>query len=143
MRLLKRNLTEFEYLPYEGESDLDPDTGMHTGEMRPQYGDPIPYEGNISVPSGYVNPTFYGADIRYTHTLVMEPPGEDETQIDEHGLIRWRGNLYEIRAVRESLNVLSVALRRRTGNHGEPYEPDEAGETGETVETGETGGDGE
>lgn len=116
MKLLKRNLTEFEYLPYTGESDIDPDTGLHTGEPVPQYGEPIPLEGNISTPSQLVNPTFYGEDIRYTHTLVMEPP---EEEIDEYGLIFWQGDTYEIRAVRPSLNVLALALRKRTKDHAE------------------------
>lgn len=111
MKLLKRNLTEFEYLPYMGESDIDPETGLHTGDPVPQYGDPIPLEGNVSIPSQLVNPTFYGEDIRYTHTLIMEPP---ETEIDEYGLILWKGDLYEIRAVRPSMNFLAMALRKQT-----------------------------
>lgn len=120
MRLLKRNLTEFEYLPYEGESDLDQETGRHTGEPVPVFGDPIPFQGNISIPSQFVNPTFYGEDIRYTHTLVMEIP---ETEINEYGLIRWKDNVYEIRALRPSLNVLSLALRKRTKDNSDGEDP--------------------
>lgn len=116
MKLLKRNLTEFEYLPYKGESDIDPETGLHTGDPVPQYGEPIPLEGNISTPSQLVNPTFYGEDIKYTHTLVMEPP---ETAIDEYGLIQWNGDTYDIRAVRPSLNFLALALRKRTKDHAD------------------------
>lgn len=116
MKLLKRNLKEFDYLPYIGESDIDPETGKHTGEPVPTYGKPVQYEGNISVPSQLVNPTFYGEDIRYTHTLVMEPP---ETDINEYGLVVWEGDTYEIRAIRPSLNVLSLALRKRTKDHSD------------------------
>lgn len=116
MKLLKRNLTEFEYLPYTGESDIDPETELHTGDPVLQYGEPIPMEGNISIPSQFVNPTFYGEDIKYTHTLVMEPP---ETAIDEYGLIRWKDDIYEIRAVRPSLNFLALALRKRTKNNAD------------------------
>lgn len=116
MKLLKRNLTEFKYLPYMGESDVDSETGMHTGDPVPQYGEPVPLEGNISIPSQLVNPTFYGEDIKYTHTLVMEPP---ETAIDEYGLILWKGDTYEIRAVRPSLNLLALALRKRTKNNAD------------------------
>lgn len=113
MRLLKRNVTTFEYLPYDGvQSDLN-DDGEHTGEFHPTYGDPIMLRGNISSPSGRVNQTFYGQDIRYTHTLVMDDP---EAEIKEGGLIRWKGNTYDVQAVRPSLNVLSVALKRRTGD---------------------------
>ena len=120
MKLLKRNLRAFEYMPYEGESDLDPDTGLHTGEPAPAYGKPIPMKGNISTPNLMVNPTFYGEEIRYTHTLVMDP--KDGECIDEYGLILWKGDEYEIRAVRRSLNVLSLALRKRTVNHSDGEE---------------------
>ena len=117
MKLLKRNLQEFEYLPYAGESDLDPETGLHTGEPVQTFGTPVALEGNISVPSQYVNSTFYGEDIRYTHTLVMLKP--EDVKINTYGKIRWKDEEYEIRAVRESLNHLNVALRKRTAQHAE------------------------
>ena len=124
MKLLKRNMTEFEYLPYQGmASDLN-EYGEHTGdysEEGPQYGDPVPYNGNISVPSGRENQTFYGEDIRYTHTLVMDDPNVD---IQEYGLIRWNGSLYDIQAIRPSLNSVSIALRKQTTAHDDPYVPD-------------------
>ena len=116
MKLLRRNLTEFEYVPYEGESDIDPETGWHTGDPKPQYGEPVQLEGNISIPSLLVNPTFYGEDIKYTHTLVMEPP---DTEIEEYGLILWKGDTYSIRAVRPSLNFLALALRKQTKDHSD------------------------
>ena len=136
MKLLLRNCTEFEYMPSDGtETDLNED-GEHTGEYRPVYGEPIEYTGNICAPSGHTNQTFYGEDIRYTHTLVMDDP---EADIKETGLVRWKDHLYEITAVRPSLNGLSVALRRMTEDHGEPYEEPEEPVTGETGETGESG----
>lgn len=114
MKLLRRNTTEFEYLPYTGlSSDLNEDD-EHTGEFHPVYDEAITYRGNISSPSGYVNQTFYGMDVRYTHVLVMDNPNAD---IQETGLIRWKDDLYEIRAVRPSINGLSVALRRQTKDH--------------------------
>lgn len=120
MKLLKRNLRKFEYLPYTGvETDLD-DQGRHTGDYKPVYGYPIWKQGNISVPSGYANQTFYGLDTRYSHVLVMENPDED---IQETGLIRWNGELYDIKAVRPSLNSLSVALMKRTVNHEDVRHP--------------------
>ena len=123
MKLLKRNLDEFEYLPYTGnESDIDPETGLHTGEPVPEYGEPVLYEGNISTPNLLANQTFYGTDTRFTHVLLMDDP---DAEIDEYGLIRYKGGLYDIRAVRRSLNVLSAALRKQTKDHaeGEPDEP--------------------
>lgn len=131
MKLLKRNMTEFEYLPLTGEeTDLNSD-GEHTGEFHPEYGEPILYKGNISSPSGHTVQQFYGEDIRYTHTLLMDKPNVD---IKEHGMIRWKDNLYEITAVRPSLNVMSVALRQITGTVEEEF-PEEY--------TGNPGGDGE
>lgn len=110
MRLLLRNTTEFEYLPYNGiGTDLN-EYGEHTGEFHTEYGEPKTYRGNISSPSGHTNQTFYGEDIRYTHTLVMDK----NAALDEHGIIRWKGETYEITAVRPSLNGMSVALRRMT-----------------------------
>ena len=127
MRLLKRNLTTFEYIGSTGqETDIDPETGLHTGEPRMEYAEPVEYEGNISTPSLLVNQTFYGMDIRYTHVVVMDDP---EADINEYGLIRWNDDLYDIRAVRRSLNVLSLAIRKQTKNNAEeesPEEPDES-----------------
>ena len=116
MRLLKRNLTKFEYLPYTGvETDLN-DENEHTGDFKPVCGDPVSYKGNISIPSGQTNLTFYGLEGRYTHTLVMDDPDAD---IREGGVVRWKDHSYDVIAVRPSINVLSVALRRQTEDYGE------------------------
>ena len=131
MKCLKRNMTKFEYLPCDGtETDLNED-GDHTGEFHRVYGTSVPYEGNISTPSGRENQTFYGEDIRYSHTLVMDNPN---VEIDEHGLIRWKGELYDIQAVRRSLNAVSIALKKQTVDNYDPYippEPDEPDGDGE------------
>lgn len=119
MRLLRRNTTEFEYEPNLGtETDLD-ESGRHTGIYEPEYGEPVPMRGNISMPSGQSFREFYGLDLRYTHVLVMDDP---ETEIEETGRIRWKGDLYDILAVRPSLNAMSVALRKWTKNHAESGE---------------------
>lgn len=138
MKLLKRNLTVFEYIPWtDGETDVDPDTGLHTGEYRKIQAEPVEYEGNISQPGQMTNQTFYGLDIRYTHTLILDDP---EAEIDEHGEILWNGDAYEIRAVRRSLNFLSAALRKKTKDNSLTDGPEGAtGATGATGTTGETG----
>ena len=119
MKNLKRNMTEFEYLPPDGETtDLNED-GEHTGEFYQKHSDPVPMKGNISMPSGNVSQDFFGTDTRYTHVLLLDDPDAD---ISELGMIRWKGNLYEIRAVRPSLNALSVALRKKTADNAEPEE---------------------
>ena len=113
---LRRNETDFEYLPPDGvETDLNED-GEHTGEFYQKHGDPVPYRGNISMPSGSISQTFFGTDTRYTHVLVMDDPDAD---ISELGMIRWKGQLYEIKAVRPSLNSLSAALQKKTANNAE------------------------
>ena len=111
MKLLRRNTTEFDYLPLEDMGSDVNDDGDHTGEYQPTYGRERKYRGNISAPSGQSNQTFYGLDTRYTHTLVMDNPNVD---IKESGLIRWKGELYDILAVRPSLNAVSIALRKQT-----------------------------
>ena len=127
MRCLKRNMTEFEYQPYVGtDTDVNAD-GEHTGEFRRvyDYGKPVRYKGNISVPSGHVNQTFYGDDIRYTHVLVMDNPNVD---INEHGRIKWNGHLYDVTSVAPTINSVSIALRRQTESYEDPYVPDGDGE---------------
>ena len=114
MHLLRRNTTLFEYLPPDGEtSDLN-DNGEHTGDFYPVHKDPVIYRGNISTPSGYISQNFFGTDMRYTHVLMMDDPDVDITEL---GIIRWKGKLYEIRAVRPSINSVSIALREKTMNH--------------------------
>lgn len=113
MQLLKRNSTEFEYYPLTGEqSDLD-GYGRHTGSFKPVFGEPIRMRGMISVPSGSTFQAFYGTDIRYTHTLLMDDP---DAPITETGIVKWKGSTYEVRAVRRCLNVLNVALRQQTAS---------------------------
>ena len=119
MRLLKRNMTDLEYLPYSGmETDLNED-GEHTGEFHPKMSDPVPLKGNMSTPNGQVNQTFYGTDERYTHVLLLDNPKAD---IRKTGKIRWKGELYDILAVQPSLNVMSIALRKQTENESEREE---------------------
>ena len=115
MRLLRRNTTVFDYRPYTGEEERITN-GRHTGINDPKYGDPVSYRGTISVPSGYVTDNLFGLNTQYTHVLVMDDPDAD---IQEYGLIEWKGRTYEIRAVRQSQNVLSAALKKRTVNHAE------------------------
>lgn len=143
MRLLKRNTKEFEYLPNTGETSGINDDGDHTGEYRPVYGEPVTYRGNISVPSGHTQHQFFGEDIRYTHILVMDNP---DVAIDEFGVIRYNGDLYDITAVRPSLNAVSIAIRKRTKTYPEPDldpEPDDPKPDDPDDEQPEMDGDGE
>ena len=118
MKCLKRNMVDFEYLPYEGlGSDIDED-GFHTGIPTPQYGTPVPYKGNISTPSGSVLQAYDGLEIRYSHILVMDNPDID---IKETGKIRYKGNMYTITAVRPSMNVFSAALLADTVDNSTGY----------------------
>ena len=128
MILLRRNLTRFEYLPYIGAGDDLNENEEHTGEYQSEYGSPVEYEGNISTPSGHVNQTFYGQDVRYTHTLVMDNPN---VEIDERGIIRWKDELYDITAVRRSLNSVSIALKKQTSLEDDPNKVSENVQTAE------------
>lgn len=110
MKLLKRNLTEFEYMAYLGKQEIMID-GKHTGRYEVQYADPIVRRGMIDVPTGYVQNQLFGINNDYSHVLLLDDPDAD---IKEAGRIRWKNALYEIKAVRQSLNVLSVALKKLT-----------------------------
>lgn len=135
MRLLKRNTKRFIYKARTGEEEVLND-GMHTGIYEPVYTDGTAYYGNISAPSGFVTPELFGIDTNYTHVLLVDKPKAD---IKEDGLIECEGVTYEIRAVRPSLNVLSVALKEVTVNHAEPVTE----ETNETPVVPETPGEDE
>lgn len=133
MRCLKRNETEFEYLPPDGtETDVN-DDGEHTGDFQPKHAGPVTYVGNISTPGRHAVQEFYGKDVRYTHTLVMDDP---EVDIKETGVIRWNGHLYDITAVRPSLNVFNAALLQQEAPEEEPA-GDESEEEEEELQDGE------
>ena len=131
MRLLRRNTTGFMYRALTGETETLQD-GMHTGNYEPTYGDPVQYRGNISAPSGFATDNLFGVNTQYTHVLVMDYTevqideygkirwnGDPEVEINEYGKIRWNGDLYDIRAIRPSLNSVSIALRKQTKDHTE------------------------
>lgn len=113
MRLLKRNLKEFEYRAYIGKTEVISD-GKHTGRLQAQYGDPVLYRGNISAARNSAYHEFFGIGTNYTHVLLVE--GAD-TGFTEEGLIDWNGNVYEIVRVSPSLNVTALALKKRVTNN--------------------------
>ncbi len=121
MKLLRRNTTLFQYRALAGEEE-EIRNGHHTGNMKPYYGDPVIYRGNISAPSGFATDNLFGVNTQYTHVLLMDKP---EADISEDGLIDWRGGVYEVKAVRPSLNVLAVVLKKRTVNHADDTDGEE------------------
>lgn len=141
MKVLRRNMTKFEYIGYTGEeTDIDPETGLHTGEARAEEKEPVAYRGSISAEKYLANQKYYGEEARYTHTIIMDNPDAD---IREDGVIRWRGEEYEIRAVHRSINVLSVQIRKKTKNHArEAEEPEGEGEGGTEADTWDGTGEG-
>lgn len=122
MRTLRRNTVRFQYKANTGEETEVTRGDMHTGEYDPVYADPVEYRGNISAPSGVAQANLFGINTPYTHVLVMDDPKAD---IREDGLVVWNGDEYEVRAVRPSLNVLNVALRKRTKNYAPPADDEE------------------
>ena len=122
MKLLRRNTTVFQYYKRTGEQEITVD-GMHTGNYGVTYADPVEYRGMISVPAGLATDNLFGINTQYTHTLLMDDP---EADIAEDGIVGWKGDEYDVKAVRKSMNVLNAALKKRTAKHVVP-EP-EAGE---------------
>ena len=113
MKLQRRNTVLFQYKPVIGQEERLLN-GMHTGNYGPVYGDPVVYRGNISVPSGFATDNLFGVNTQYTHVLVMD---NVNANIAEDGLIEWNGSKYDVKAVRQSINVLSAALKKRTVNN--------------------------
>ena len=111
MKLLRRNLTEVEYRAYISKEEILTEGGKHTGRYNFKYADPVVIWANVSTPNGHAQNQFFGINPDYTHVMVTDDPDMD---IKEAGLIEWRGDSYEIKAVRPSLNVLSVALKKLT-----------------------------
>jgi len=115
MRCLRRNTSVFLYRAYLGKEEKLKD-GRHTGIQEAKYDEPVRYRGNISAPSGFATDNLFGVNTQYTHVLVIDNP---DANIAEDGLIEWKGSVYEVKAVRPSINVLSVALKKRTENAAE------------------------
>ena len=112
MKCLKRNMREFTYTPCLGKTEIM-SGDKHTGKFTVAYGDPVSYQGTFSVPGGQANRELFGIDTKYTHVLLMDNPDAD---IREDGLIQYKGSVYDIKAIRDSLNVLAIALMKRTGD---------------------------
>lgn len=110
MKLLRRNTVQFTYRPYTGRSETLVD-GIHTGVPTPTYGAGATYRGNISPSNGYVQEKLFGINLDYTHVLLMD---KFDAPIAETGIIEWNGETYTIKAVKRSMNVLNVALKRQT-----------------------------
>lgn len=109
MRLLRRNCTRFEYKKYMGQEEILYN-GRHTGNFQPVYSEPVQYIGNISAPSGTAQNQLFGITTEYTHVLLMDRPDVD---IDETGIVTWKGKEYSVKAVRPSLNSVQIALKQR------------------------------
>ena len=105
-------------MAYRGLSQPKDEDGNYTGDPVVLYKDPVTYWGNISTPNGQVIQAFDGLGIQYSHVLLMDDPDAD---IDEAGIVLWKGKTYQVKAVRPSLNVLSVALMQCTEDHGDQY----------------------
>ena len=114
MKLLKRNMTQFEYRAYLGKTEVLNSDNRHTGRSTPQYDDPVQYEGSISPARANAFHDMFGIDARYTHVLLTDDPTQE---FGEAGLIDWNGDTYEIMKVSKSLNVTALALRKRVKNH--------------------------
>lgn len=123
MRLQKRNTTVFDYRAYLGESEVIRN-GLHSGNAEPVYDSPVQKHGSISSPYGFATNQLFGIDTKYTHILLMDRVDPD---IVENGLIDWKGAVYEITAVRPSLNVLAVALKKRTVNNATDEDESDGG----------------
>lgn len=137
--MLRRQRTSFEYMPFLRKTEIL-DNGKHTGRHTAKYGGRVTYTGNVAMPTGYVQATWFGIDKDYSHILIMDDP---QAPIKEEGIIEWQGDTYVIQAVRPSINFLSIAMRRITPEEAKALKEDlsqqqqEASSGTESVEDGE------
>lgn len=113
MKLLRRDTVEFQYRPLSAAMETQTDN-RHTGNLKPEYGYPVTYRGNISPAGGYVANQLFGQNSNYTHVLLMDDPTAD---VQESGIIEWNNGVYEIYSISRSRNFMHVALRKKTVNH--------------------------
>jgi len=116
MRTLRRNTVLFTYRPYEGKAYRENSDGRKTGTLNPVYGPGTTCRGNLAPATGFAANNWFGVNTRYTHIVLMDDSTAD---IRETGRIDYGGAEYEITAVRKSVNVLALALRRLTGSEGQ------------------------
>lgn len=113
VRCLKRNQRTFLYLPYLQTDAVLDDDERETGEEAPDYAPPVEKKGNISPADQAAYVQIFGTFTDYTHILVMDDPN---VEIDENGLIVWKGNTYIVQRVAPSINSVRIALKKVTIN---------------------------
>lgn len=130
MKTLERNKVPFYYALYDRKRPILDDDGIETGEYELAYSNPTKFFANISPAKGEVNTRQFGEDMDYDKVIVFDnmlPP------LNEYTLL-WIDNIpsfhsdgvpklneegeflvphdYVVKAIAESLNSTSVAIRR-------------------------------
>lgn len=124
MQLMRRNMTTFKIIPYEGSTPVVVGN-LRTGEKEIQYGNPVEVRGNIAPPnsgstsftsSGYVNTRLFGETVDYDHIILLTNKMAKECGVKEGDLLYYTGKstYMEIKRIAEDLNVTSIAAKRIT-----------------------------
>lgn len=109
MRGLKRNEGAVSYCSYLGDEDVRDEHGRLTGEKRATYADPAPVAGSVSKAGGWVHDQLFGLSIEYDHVILTH---DKNLLIKEEDLIHYKGSVYVVRRIAETLNVTAIAVRR-------------------------------
>lgn len=118
MRALRINKSDFRFqnVVSKPEAIRDAD-GNLTGEYETRYGPIVSAKANISAVTGTVNPSWFGADVRYDRVITTT----DDFGLDERSRL-WVDDLtaerhdYVVKRVAKTINGCLVAISRVTSS---------------------------
>lgn len=116
MRTQALNRTKFYYALYIGNTELQDDNGLYTGEKGPSYGEPVLYKkGNISPATGNSDTEQFGKLEYYDNVIVT---ADMNCPIDENSIL-WvdekdttKPHDYIVKKVAKSKNGISIAIAK-------------------------------
>ena len=118
MKLQKRNLQEIYYCLYKGSSPVYDENGFETGELPPEYEEPVSIFCSISPAGGSTQTEMFGILESYDKIIITD---DMTCPIDEHTVLfidkkpenqSFSGYDYIVRKVAKSLNHISYAVAK-------------------------------
>ena len=114
MKALRRNRQKIYYASYLGETEVKDEYGDDTGEIIPEYSNPMPIYCNVSASRGLAESELFGINLDYSKTLCF---GSANVPITEESIL-WIGrnpkndkHNYVVKAIAVSLNNTVIAVK--------------------------------